>query len=158
MSAAAIARPVLASGVQGGSLHPLPAHDTLMVVLLMVAMAAAGAALYIYLRRRAQRVAPVADEWRAQAVMGEFCPHGWQAQITLYGWGAPTPADAPASRAPLVELEWKQFEQESGRVLVARRVWAPSIGEALQAMVEDRRTDLTLEQIEHAAGELEWGE
>jgi hypothetical protein len=158
MSAAGIVSLVVASGVQGGSPHPLAARDTLVVVLLMAAMAAAGAALYIHRRRRAQRVTPVADEWRAQAVMGELCPHGWQAQLTLYGWGAPAPADAPASRAPLVELEWKQFEEESGRVLVARRVWAPSIGEALQAMVEDRRTDLTLEQIEHAAGDLEWGE
>src|SRR5450755_2751850 len=136
MSAAAIARLPLASGVQGGSPHPLAAHDTLVVVLLMVGMAAAGVALYIYLHRRARWMAPVADEWRAQAVMGGLCPHGWQAQLTLYGWGAPVPADAPASRAPLVELEWRQFEEESGRVLVARRVWATSIGEALQAMVE----------------------
>jgi hypothetical protein len=30
-------------------------------------------------------------------------------------------------------------------------VWAPTIGDALQTMVEDRRTDLTLEQIEQAA-------
>jgi hypothetical protein len=55
---------------------------------------------------------------------------------------------------PLVELEWKQFEEESGRVVVARRVWAPTIGEALQSMVEDRWTDITIERIEQAvAGE-----
>lgn len=32
-----------------------------------------------------------------------------------------------------------------------RRVWAPTIGEALDAMVADRRTDETLQQIEQAA-------
>ena len=32
-----------------------------------------------------------------------------------------------------------------------RRVWAPTIGEALEAMVADRRTDETLEQIEQGA-------
>jgi hypothetical protein len=38
---------------------------------------------------------------------------------------------------------------------VARRVWAPSIGEALQGMVEDRWTDVTFEQIEQAVAEEE---
>lgn len=32
-----------------------------------------------------------------------------------------------------------------------RRVWAPTIGEALDAMVADRRTDETLEEIEQGA-------
>jgi hypothetical protein len=34
---------------------------------------------------------------------------------------------------------------------VARRVWAPTIGEALQSMIEDRWTDITIERIEQAA-------
>ena len=93
----------------------------------------------------------MSDQWHALTVMGELCPYGWQAQITLYGWGAPAPPDAPPARAPLVELEWKQFDEEPGRVAVARRVWEHTIAEALQAMVDDRRTDLTLEQIERAA-------
>jgi hypothetical protein len=122
-------------------------------VLLIAAMVAASVLISVYLRRRHRRPKPVADEWQAQAVMGELCPHGWQAQITLYGWGAPVPADAPPARAPLVELEWRQFDEESGRIAVARRVWAPTIGEALQSMVEDRRTDFTLEQIERAVSE-----
>ncbi|HLM84619.1 MAG TPA: hypothetical protein VK272_00370 [Solirubrobacteraceae bacterium] len=130
-----------------------PAYETLIIVLMIAAMTLASALIVIYLRRRHRRPKPVADQWQALAVMGELCPHGWQAQITLYGWGAPVPDDAPPSRVPLVELEWKQFDEESGRVAVARRVWAPTIGEALQAMVEDRRTDLTLEQIEQAAAE-----
>jgi hypothetical protein len=139
---------VLASGVQGGHLR---AHDTIWVMGLIAVLAIAAAAIVVYLRRRARQAKPVGDQWRALAVMGELCPHGWQAQITLYGWGAPVPADAPPSRAPLVELEWKQFEEESGRVAVARRVWAATIEQALQAMIEDRWTDVTLERIEDAA-------
>lgn len=141
---------VIASGVQGGHAQA-PWHETLLVALIVAAMAAACVVISIYLRRRHRRPKPVGDQWSALIVMGELCPYGWQAQITLYGWGAPVPADAPPSRAPLVELEWQQFDEEPGRIVVARRVWAPSIGEALQTMVEDRRTDIELEQIEQAA-------
>jgi len=132
-----------------------PAYETVIIGLMVAAMTAACVWIVIYLRRRSRRPKPVADQWQALAVMGELCPHGWQAQITLYGWGAPIPDDAPPSRVPLVELEWKQFDGEHGRVAVARRVWAPTIGKALQMMVDDRRTDLTLEQIEQAAGDDE---
>jgi hypothetical protein len=142
----------LASGVQGGH-DKAPGYETLLLALFIAVMTAACALIAIYLRRRYRRPKPVADQWQAMAVMGELCVHGWQAQITLYGWGAPVPADAPPSRVPLVELEWKQFEEESGHVAVARRVWAPTIGEALQTMVEDRRTDIALEQIEQAAAD-----
>ncbi len=137
---------------RGGSTYA-PLYETFVIVPLIAVMTAACVLIGLYLRRRHRQPKPVADQWQALAVMGELCPHGWQAQITLYGWGAPVPDDAPPSRVPLVELEWKQFDEESGRVAVARRVWAPTIGEALQSMVEDRRTDLTLEQIEHAADE-----
>ena len=143
---------MMASGVQGGH-APVPGYETLVVVLVLAALAAAAASIVIYLRRRSRQSKPVVDQWSALVVMGELCPDGWQAQITLYGWGAPVPADAPRGRTPLVELEWKQFEEETGRVVVARRVWAVTIGEALQAMVDDRRTDITLEQIEQAAAE-----
>lgn len=150
---------VLASGVQGGH-TPAPGYETLVIGLLIAAMAVAAVFIVRHLRRRNQQPKPVNDQWQALAVMGELCPYGWQAQITVYGWGAPVPADAPPARVPLIELEWKQFEEESGRIAVARRVWAPTIGQALQTMVEDRRTDLTLEQIEQAAAEddLWWGE
>jgi hypothetical protein len=128
-------------------------YETLLIALAIVAMAAGCGAIFVYLRRLYRRPKPVADQWQALAVMGELCAHGWQAQITLYGWGAPVPADAPPSRVPLVELEWKQFEEDSERIAVARRVWAPTISEALEAMVEDRRTDMTFEQIEESAAE-----
>jgi hypothetical protein len=145
---------------RGGSTYA-PLYETFVIVPLIVVMTLACVLISLYLRRRHRQPKPVADQWQALAVMGELCPHGWQAQITLYGWGAPVPEDAPPSRVPLVELEWKQFDEESGRVAVVRRVWAPTIGEALQSMVEDRRTDLTLEQIERAAaadGEDWWSE
>lgn len=138
---------VMASGVQGG--HE-PAHDIFVVLLLILALAIGGLLILLYERRRERRPKPpVNDQWRALTVMGELCPHGWQAQLTLYGWGAPVPADAPPARVPLVELEWRQYDEEE-RVTVARRVWAPTIPDALEAMVEDRFTDLTLEQIERA--------
>lgn len=149
----------LGSGVQGGGPHPPGAHDALIVAAMIAALVCVPVALY--LRRRSRRVRPVSDQWRALAVMGEFCPHGWQAQVTLRGWGAPIPDDAPPARAPLVELEWKQTDEQPERVVVARRVWAPTNEQALQVMGDDRRTDLALEQIEQAAmedGNLDWND
>jgi hypothetical protein len=143
---------VMASGVQGGHADA-PGYETLVIVALVAAMTVACVLIASYLRRRQRRTAPVADQWQALAVMGELCPHGWQAQVTVYGGEAPLPSDAPASRIPLVELEWKQFDARSGEVAVARRAWAPSIGEALQTMVDARQTDIALEQIERTAAE-----
>jgi hypothetical protein len=132
--------------------------NVLLLALALVALAATAVALHLRLKRR--RPAPVADERQALAVMGELCPDGWQAQLTLYGYGAPVPADAPSARVPLVEVEWKLYEEEPGRVAVVRRAWAPTIEAALRAMVEDRRTDVTLEEIEQAAedGDLHWND
>jgi hypothetical protein len=148
---------VLASGVQGGRAKA-SGYETLLIGLAIAVMALACVLIALHLRRRNRRPRNVADQWQALAVMGELCPHGWQAQLTLYGWGAPVPDDAPPARTPLVELEWKQFDEESGHVVVARRVWAPTIEQALQSMVEDRQTDFTLEQIEQAASDqnLRW--
>jgi hypothetical protein len=143
---------VLASGVQGGTAHPPRTQDTLLVIALILGLTLCAGLIVLHMRRRRRLRGPVEDQWSALAVMGELCPYGWQAQITLYGWGAPVPSDAPPSRVPLVELEWKQFDESSGQVAVARRTWAATIPEALEAMVEDRQTDLTLEQIEQAAG------
>jgi hypothetical protein len=148
MSLAAVA--LVIASYRGGSTYA-PLYETFVIVPLIAVMTGACVLIGLYLRRRHRRPKPVADQWQALAVMGELCPHGWQAQITLYGWGAPVPEDAPPSRVPLVELEWKQFDEEPGRVAVARRVWAPTIGQALQSMVEDRRTDIALEEIERAA-------
>jgi hypothetical protein len=143
---------LIAAGVQGGKAR---ATDALVVGLVIAALALVAVLLYLYTRKHPHRSPPVTDQWRALAVMGELCPHGWDAQIKLFGWGAPVPEDAPASRAPLVELEWKQYAEEPGRVAVVRRVWAQTIPEALQLMVDDRRADITLEEIEHAVDDDE---
>jgi hypothetical protein len=83
--------------------------------------------------------------------MSELCPHGWRAQLTLFGAGDAMPPDAPEGERARVALDWAEFKDESGRIAVVRRVWAPTIAEALESMVADRRTDETLEQIELGA-------
>lgn len=146
----------LARGGWQGCHEHASGSETVFVLLVIAALFGACVVISIVLKREYRRPKPIdGDQWRALTVMGELCQHGWQAKITLYGWGAPVPVDAPPARAPLVELEWTQFDKEPGRVAVARRVWAPTIGEALQAMVDDRRTDVTLEQIEQAATEAD---
>jgi hypothetical protein len=104
-------------------------------------------------RRRARRVLRAAanSEIRARALMSELCPHGWRAQITLFGPGDELPPDAPDGDRSRVALDWAELEDEARRVAVVRRVWASSISDALEAMVADRRTDETLEQIERGA-------
>jgi hypothetical protein len=139
-----------ASGVQGGDAHAA-GYETIVIVVAIVVLALAALAIGSYLRRRYRQPKSVSDQWQALSVMGELCPLGWQAEITVYGGGAPVPDDAPSLPVVPVELEWKQFDASPGQVVVTRRVWAPSIPEALQTMVVDRQTDLTLEQIERAA-------
>jgi len=134
--------------------HPLPEHHALVVALLIVALAAIGGAIIAWQLLRKRRPARVTDHWSALAVMGELCPHGWKAEITLRGRGVPLPADAPFSTTPPVAVRWKLYEADSDRVVVARWVSANTIDEALQTMVDDRRLDVTLEQIEQSpAGE-----
>jgi hypothetical protein len=147
-----VAHAWMLASVQGGD-APSPWYETVVIVTLIVLMALASWRIFVHLSRRERHPRPVADEWQALAVMGELCPHGWQAELKLYGWGAPIPSDAPPSRVPQVELEWKQFEEDSVHIAVARRVWAPSIGDALATMVRDRRTDMVLEEIERSAAE-----
>ena len=143
---------VLVLANRGGHV-PATTTDDIVIAALIAALTIASVFVFLHLRRASRRPKRVSDQWQALAVMGELCPHGWQAQITLYGWGAPVPHDAPRSRVPQVELEWKEFEDENGQIAVARRVWAPTIGEALQTMVDDRRTDFVLEEIERIDGE-----
>jgi hypothetical protein len=95
-------------------------------------------------RRRIQAAATA--ERRARAMMGELCPNGWRAQITLYEGQAQQDNGEPVRGA--VALDWFELRAGGGEPAVMRRVWAATIGEALEAMVLDRRTDETLEQIE----------
>ncbi len=100
--------------------------------------------------RRRLRAAATA-ELRARAMMDELCPYGWHAQITLFGGTPAPPGEGPDRPQRKVALDWTAFEDESSRVATVRRVWAPTLSEALEAMVADRRTDETLQHIEQAA-------
>lgn len=90
-------------------------------------------------------------EWRARTMMDELCPHGWRADITLFGDAEQLPGGHPGDPRCRVSLDWTEFEDDCGRPAVVRRVWATTVGEALDAMVADRRTDETLQQIEQGA-------
>jgi hypothetical protein len=70
--------------------------------------------------------------------MDELCPFGWRAQISLDDSGQ-------------VTLDWMELRSAQGDPAIVRRVQAPTITAALDAMVEDRRMDETLEQIERVA-------
>ena len=94
---------------------------------------------------------PHSDEVRARAVMGELCPNGWQAQLTLYGSAQAAPPGAPRVEGALVAVDWSELPGEGDEPPMMRRVWAPTIAEGLAAMVEDRRTDEVLERIERSA-------
>jgi hypothetical protein len=115
----------------------------LLVVVVVVLIARA--------RRRHRESA--FDERRISAMMDELCREGWTAQLTLYGSGAPLPPDAPDVEGIRVRLDWAELsEGEPGHrdVAVARRFWSRSVAAALNTMVEDRRIDFQLEQIERA--------
>ena len=91
----------------------------------------------------------VGAERRARAMMGELCPHGWRAELTLYGGRTATESGEPVHAS--VALDWYELRPGGGEPAVVRRVWAPTVVEALEAMVADRRTDVALEQIEMRA-------
>jgi hypothetical protein len=143
----------IANSGHWGSLHA-PWYETVAILFVVILMTIAWGLIFKRLRRRQREPKPVSDHWQALRVMGEMCPRGWQAQITVYGQGAPTPEDAPPRRAPLVEVEWMQFDGEPRRPTIPRRAWARTISGALQMVVEDRRTDLTLDEIEPGAFKL----
>jgi hypothetical protein len=145
--------------------HPGP--DSLLEPLLLIVGGACVGALLLPLthvlvtrlraairgwrtaRRRLRAAATV--ETRARAMMSELCPHGWHAQITLLEGAIDPEGNVAGGRRPRVALDWTELSAEDGRPAVMRRVWAESIGAALEAMVADRRTDETLEQIEQGA-------
>lgn len=104
------------------------------------------------LRRRRKLQAAATAELRSRAVMSELCPHGWRAQITLFEHPQPDPDGVgDTGRPDRVRLEWTELRDESGAPAVMRELWAPTVGAALEAMVSDRQTDETLEQIELGA-------
>lgn len=152
--------------IQAESVHR--SHGTLLAPLLFVTVVTLGGGLFVAFvgrvlpwargvvsSRRArwrQQHGTAQIEMRARALMDELCPHGWRAQLTLF---ASTPHD-PASEGPeaprdQVALDWTAFERDGSGEPIVRRVWAPTVGQALEAMVADRHTDETLAQIEQGA-------
>ncbi len=76
--------------------------------------------------------------------MDELCSYGWQAQIVLFSSAEQLPPDAPEPARTRVQLDWAELREPT----IIRRIWAPSVSQALEAMVADRITDETLQQIE----------
>jgi hypothetical protein len=158
---------VLAFTVQGNiALHPGRVNLLVPFGALVLAACLGGLTVLLMGRvvpraRRAVRsriaerrrlLAAANAELRARAMMDELCPHGWRAQLMLGGTPAEaTTGDEPRPHGNWVALDWTAFEDESARVEVVRRVWAPTIHEALDAMVADRRTDETLQHVEQDA-------
>ncbi len=125
----------------------------LLVTFIERILPRAGHALLSWRGRRRRLWAAANAEVRARTMMSELCPHGWRAQIMLFehpeldnDFGS-----QPAPRPAHVTLEWTELRDEDGAPAVMRQVWAPTVGAALDAMVADRRTDETLEQIEQGA-------
>jgi hypothetical protein len=150
---------MLGFGIQmnHGGVHAGPA-GLWAPLLLIVAGAAVGGLMLPVVRflvtrgrsalrgwraRRRRIAAAVGVERRARALMSELCPYGWRAQITLHEGQE----HDESVRAP-VALDWFELSHDGGQPAVMRRVWAQSVGEALEAMVADRRTDEALEAIE----------
>ena len=102
-------------------------------------------------KRWRTRHRPHSHEVRARAVMGELCPNGWQAQLTLYGSGSAAAPGSPHG-GDMVAVDWSELPGDGGELPPTRRVWAATITDALAAMVQDRRTDEVLERIERSAG------
>jgi hypothetical protein len=132
---------IVAGACVGGLLLPL----TRMVVTRV-----RGAVRSRRIARRQLRAAATA-EIRARAMMSELCPYGWHARVTLLEGAVDPDSNLAGGARPRVALDWTELSHEDGRPAVMRRVWADSIGQALDAMVADRRTDETLEQIEQGA-------
>ena len=145
------ARFILACGDCAG-VKPPPDQSPLGVILIILGLALICGLIFIWQRRRGQRPRRVTDHWSTVVVMGELCPHGWQAEITFHGGGAPVPDEEVPSRSSPVAVEWKLYENGSKRVAVERRVSAETIDAALQRMVDDRRLNVALEEIERSAG------
>jgi hypothetical protein len=153
---------VLAFGVQFSSGHHPKSGSLVGPALTLVVAAIIGAALLTMLRRvvpplrrwlvrrRAHRRfvhAAATAELRARAMMDELCPHGWRAEIVLYGSAAELPSDAPDPDHTRVQLDWEALHEPTA----SRRVWARDINQALEVMVADRVTEDTLHQIEQQA-------
>jgi hypothetical protein len=152
---------MLALANQSGAYRPTPTN--LLPVLVTLGVAAVAGLLLLTLlehvvpraRRtlrlrtastRRLRLAATA-ELRARAMMDELCPDGWEADIVLFSSAEQLPSEAPDPARTRVQLDWTELREPATN----RRVWAPDIKSALEAMVAERITDETLHRIEQQA-------
>jgi len=142
----------LRSGASAASRSLAVVAQLELVLVGAVLLGLAGLLFARELRRWRSRHRPHSHEVRARALMGELCPNGWQAQLTIHGSRPALAADAPGGGEGLVSVDWSELPAEGGERPPVRRVWAATIAEGLSAMVEDRRTDEVLERIERSAG------
>lgn len=136
------------------SYPPETGFSPLEVGFLVAVLLALGViAVLAVLNRRRRREQLAFDEKRVRAAMEQLCRHGWIAHLTLYGSRVTLPGDAPEVEGIRVRLDWAELADGADgerEVAVARRLWSRSVAGALRAMVEDRRLDLELEEIERA--------
>jgi len=158
--------PVLVFMIQWGGERYHPGPVNLLDPLLLLGVGALAGGLLVALlehlvprlrqrvrvlrRRRRTLQAAASAELRSRAMMSELCPHGWRAQITLFEHPDADGAQDEA-RPDRVRLQWTELRDQGGAPAVMRELWAPTVGSALEAMVSDRQTDETLEQIELGA-------
>jgi hypothetical protein len=147
----------------GERFHPgrVSLMDPLILIAIVAGLGAIALPLLTIIVKRTQTVvrgrraerrrlrSAAGAERRARAMMSELCPHGWKAHITIYD-GPEWQVDEGLEHGR-VSLEWAELEPGTGRPLVMRQVSAPSVADALDAMLAGRRTDETLEQIEQGA-------
>ena len=137
------------ASVAGRSLAVVAQLELVLVGGLLLVLA--GLLLSRELRRWRGEHRPHSEEVRARALMGELCPNGWQAQLTLYASAQLAPPGTPPSEGSLVAVDWSELPDDGDEPPVKRRVWAATIADGLAAMVDDRRTDEVLERIERSA-------
>jgi hypothetical protein len=135
--------------------HLPPEGDPFIVIALIVAVVVIGGGMLFWQRRRRHPPPPVTDQWSAMVAMGELCPTGWQAEIKLHGGGEPPSTDPFSSNPSPIVVEWMLYEHGSDRIAIRRRVSVDTLDQAMQAMVDDRRLDVMLGQIEQSAAEGE---
>jgi hypothetical protein len=140
----------IGTGASAASRSLAVAAQLELVLVGALLLGLAGLLFARELRRWRGSQRPHSHEDRTRAVMGELCPNGWQAQLTLYR-SRPPAAERPGEAGALVAVDWAELPGEGDEPPPVRRVWGATIAEGLSAMVEDRRTDEVLERIERSA-------
>jgi hypothetical protein len=153
---------MLAFANQSGAYRPSHYLNLIALPMTIIATAVAGwllikmleglvprlrRRLQIRIARRRRLRAAATAEISARAMMDELCPHGWQAEIVLFGSADQVPEEAPDPAWTRVQLDWTQLHDSA----TVRRIWAPDIRQALEAMVAERIAEETLQQIEQQA-------